>query len=100
MVENIPDDLTIQQLRKMIVEVYKETYSVKIEFNTLLPQPLKAGKIQNRKETAKTLNISLPTLNQWTKNGKINGYRIGIYIIYMYEDIIELIRCKNSKGKK
>lgn len=41
----------------------------------------------SRKETAKTLCISLPTLNQWTKDGVITAYRIGNRVLYKIEDI-------------
>lgn len=41
----------------------------------------------SRKDTSKLLCISLPTLNQWTKDGVIVGYRIGNRVLYKLEDI-------------
>lgn len=44
-------------------------------------------KLQTRKEVAKLLNISLPTLHTWTKEGIINAVRIGQSVRYRPEDI-------------
>lgn len=54
----------------------------------------------SRKETAKTLCISLPTLNQWTKDGVITAYRIGNRVLYKIEDIksaLKEIKAPNFK---
>ena len=40
-----------------------------------------------RNETAKYLGVSLPTLNDWTKNGIIQGYRIAGRVRYKLPDI-------------
>lgn len=41
----------------------------------------------SREETAKTLCISLPTLNEWTKSGIIKAFRIGGRVLYKLEHI-------------
>lgn len=41
-----------------------------------------APELITRKETALILGISLPTLNDWTKNGTIPAQRIGTRIRY------------------
>lgn len=38
--------------------------------------------IINRKEAAKLLGVSLVTLNQWTKEGRVKGYRIASRVRY------------------
>ena len=40
-----------------------------------------------RKETAAKLNVSLPTLNEYTKRGLIEGYRFGVRVMYTQRDI-------------
>ncbi|TXE12924.1 helix-turn-helix domain-containing protein [Seonamhaeicola algicola] len=45
----------------------------------------------SREETAKTLCISLPTLNEWTKTGIIRALRIGNRVLYRLEDINEAL---------
>ncbi len=96
----IPDNLEVQQLREMIVEMFKENFSLREQLRKLVPKPLKAGKILSRKKTAKQLQISLPTLNKWSKEGKLAWYKIGIYIIYNYEEVMELARQRNLRGVK
>lgn len=41
----------------------------------------------SRKETAKKLNITLPTLHLWTQEGRITGHRVGSRVLYKQEDI-------------
>jgi excisionase family DNA binding protein len=43
--------------------------------------------LKSRKETARILNISLPTLHLFTKEGIIRAYRIGNRVLYKQEDI-------------
>ena len=50
----------------------------------IIPQP---KHILTRQETAKLLNISLPTLNQYTKEGYITAYRLVFKVRYRIEDI-------------
>lgn len=40
-----------------------------------------------RKETAKILGVSLPTLHEWTKNGTIPALRIGSRVRYKISDV-------------
>ena len=52
------------------------------------PQELpEAEKYQTRKETAIQLNVSLPTLNEYTKKGLIIGHRFGVRVMYKQSDI-------------
>ena len=48
----------------------------------LTTAPEAAPELITRKETAVILGISLPTLNEWTKNGIIPAQRIGTRIRY------------------
>jgi excisionase family DNA binding protein len=41
-----------------------------------------APELITRKETAQILGISLPTLNEWTKNGTLPAQRIGTRVRY------------------
>ena len=42
---------------------------------------------RTRKETAEMLNISLPTLNQYTKKRILTGYRVGARVLYKQSEI-------------
>jgi excisionase family DNA binding protein len=45
-----------------------------------------------RKETAHLLGISLPTLNEWTKNGILPAQRIGTRIRYNRADVYNSLK--------
>lgn len=47
---------------------------------TLRPAP--ATDYLTRKQAANLLGISLPTLNEWTKTGRVQGYRIASRVRY------------------
>ena len=57
-----------------------------------------AEKYLTRKETSKLLNVSLPTLNEYTKNGKINACRFGVRVLYKLTEI-EATLHKTSTGR-
>jgi len=50
-------------------------------------QPVKETELLTRKEAAKLLGVSLPTILDWTKTGKIIGYRISSRIRYKRSDL-------------
>ena len=60
-------------LKKMIREVLDE------KLNSVLEQKKSTVKVLylNRFEVAELLKISLPTLNNWSKAGIVQSYRIG-----------------------
>lgn len=49
-------------------------------------QPKEDG-YRTRKETAEMLNISLPTLNHYTKKRILTGYRVGVRVLYKQSEI-------------
>ena len=49
-------------------------------------QPQEQG-YRTRKETAEILNISLPTLNEYTKKRILTGYRVGARVLYKQSEI-------------
>ncbi len=54
-----------------------------------------------RKETAKLLVITLPTLHIWTKQGIVKGYRISTRIRYKRTEILEaLMQVKSMKYRR
>ena len=44
--------------------------------------PKQETELLTRKEAAKLLGVSLPTLSDWTKTGKVLGYRIATRVRY------------------
>jgi excisionase family DNA binding protein len=53
----------------------------------LTPTPEPAPELITRKETAQILGISLPTLNEWTKNGTLPAQRIGTRVRYQRANV-------------
>jgi excisionase family DNA binding protein len=54
-----------------------------------------------RKQVSKLLKISLPTLNEWTKTGRIQSYKIGSRVLYNRLEVQETIESKATfKYKK
>tara|TARA_R110002051_G_scaffold294233_4_gene359452 strand:- start:155 stop:418 length:264 start_codon:yes stop_codon:yes gene_type:complete len=65
-------------IRKEIKALFKEGIDQFLnKDNTLL----------SRKDTAKKLCVSLPTLHEWTKTGVIKAHRIGGRVLYKVAEI-------------
>jgi excisionase family DNA binding protein len=55
----------------------------------------------SRKEVAKLLKITLPTLHDWTKLGYLKAYKIGSRVLYKPSEVKEsLEKSKTFKYKK
>ena len=66
-----------------------------------IPKPDSPEKYLTRKETAKLLQVSLVTLNEWSKMGIIQSYRIGGRIRYKLSEIDEALKeVKNLKYRR
>jgi hypothetical protein len=59
----------------------------------------KKDQLLTRQETAKMLQISLPTLNIWTKNGIINAKRINSRVRYLSSDVDLALQNYNKYGR-
>lgn len=73
--------------------------AVKSEFlkhnNSTPPEP---PEYITRKETAQILGVSLVTLNEWTKTGTIQGYRISSRVRYKKSEILNsLTKVKHGR---
>ena len=74
----------IEQLKSEISEDVYRRVAPLIQ-STSKPQP--ETQLLTRKEAAKLLGVSLPTILDWTKKGKITGYRISSRIRYKRAEI-------------
>lgn len=59
------------------------------------PQP--DTHLLTRQEVAKWLDISLPTLHAWTKNGILQAYRIGNKVRYKKSEVLDALQTINHK---
>lgn len=59
------------------------------------------GVYGTRKEVAKTLHISLPTLNELTKTGILTGYRLQGRVLYKWAEVdAALVKIESIKYKR
>lgn len=55
----------------------------------------------SRNEVCQLLKISLPTLNEWTKLGWLQSYKIGNRVLYKAKEVEEAIdRVSSNKNKR
>lgn len=78
------NSITIEELKNEIsLAVQKEIQSLMIPANAT-NQP---ESYLTRFDVAKIFGVSLPTLNEWTKTGKVQGYRISSRVRYKRSEI-------------
>ena len=82
--EFILSPLTMEELKTEISEAVLKQLSPLI--NSITPtQP--EVELLTRKEVAKLYGVSLPTILDWTKTGKLIGYRIASRVRYKRSEI-------------
>lgn len=78
--EIILNGISFEQLENSIKTIVQNEVQKIVSGLTRPPEP--SPELITRKETALILGISLPTLNDWTKNGTIPAQRIGTRVRY------------------
>lgn len=78
--------LELSDIKKVIEEVLDNKIS-----KLSLPKNQNTNILLSRKETAKLLCISLPTLNEWTKTGMVKAHRIGNRVLYKENEVLEAL---------
>tara|TARA_B100000378_G_C17899332_1_gene362090 strand:+ start:32 stop:322 length:291 start_codon:yes stop_codon:yes gene_type:complete len=71
----------LSDIQKIVEDVFEK------KIQDFKPKEKKALTLLTRKETAKLLCISLPTLHDWTKTGIIKAHRIGNRVLYKLEEV-------------
>lgn len=79
--------LSINQAKSLIKDWIKECLEEKNSENSKIDLP----KYYQRKEVAKILGLSLPTLDRYSTLGWINSKRIGNRILFSEEDILRAL---------
>lgn len=80
----ILSSIPFDQLQTAITEAVKLEFQ---KFNSIAPP--EEVKYITRKETAQILGISLVTLNEWTKTGTLQGYRVGTRVRYKKSEVLK-----------
>jgi excisionase family DNA binding protein len=84
-----------ENIRLIVRKEFEEIFGELKVFPEMEPTP----EFITRKETCRILGITLPTLNEWTKNGVIPAQRIGSRIRYLRTDVyaslkqVEIRKC-------
>lgn len=86
---------TMSDLENMMSRILDKKLANIIE-STPKVEDCPKGMLYKRKDAAIRLQISLPTLDAWTRAGIINGRRIGTRIYYTEKDINDALKkaCK------
>ncbi len=102
--------ITPEQFKELFLEAYKETHGtapahwgMSINGKSFSSEDEKASdkeKYLTRKQAAKILQISLPTLHQYTKSSLITSYRIGNKVRYKESDIEKALNERNFGRRK
>jgi excisionase family DNA binding protein len=88
----------IEQLKAELSETIKKELQALL---LVIQPPKEQTEYLTRKEAANLLSISLPTLNEWTKEGKVIGYRIASRVRYKRSELeTALIQIHTSKSKR
>ena len=89
--------LSIPDLKKLLSEVVEE----KLLQLPKTEKPKSKAVYFSRVEVAEMFKISLPTLNEWSKLGTLQSYRIGNRILYKAHEVEGSISAvKNLKYKR
>ncbi|MCE1198368.1 MAG: helix-turn-helix domain-containing protein [Marinilabiliales bacterium] len=89
--------MNIPEFKKLIGEVVESKLLQLPIAEKSIPKTLYYGRV----EVAKILKISLPTLNEWSKLGILQSYRIGNRVLYKAQEIEESLEAvKNLKFKR
>lgn len=78
--------LELSDIKKVVEEVLEN------KLKNLNPPEKEGLKLLSRKDTAKLLCISLPTLHDWTKTGIVKAHRIGNRILYKLHEVNEALK--------
>ncbi|QJB41725.1 helix-turn-helix domain-containing protein [Chitinophaga oryzae] len=89
--------IPLEELKNVISDTVRCELSKHLEVKSQSP---KTAELLTRKEAAQLLGISLPTLLDYTKSGKITGYRLGTRVRYKREELEQsLMQIRSAKQK-
>jgi hypothetical protein len=77
------NEISVTELKEILTDV------VRAEIAQCNLASKNDNELMTREETARFLKITLPTLNSWTKSGKVIAYRIGARVYYIKHEIFE-----------
>lgn len=89
--------IEISELKQIIAEIIRQ----ELTSNNINSREPPSVKYLSRNEVAILLKISLPTLNEYSKFGILQSYRIGNRVLYKKNEVENaIVSVKNLKHKK
>lgn len=86
MQQTILTSVPLSELQTAISEAVRTEF---LNFNRIVPP--EPPEYITRKETGQILGVSLVTLNVWTKEGTLQGYRIGSRVRYKRNEVLNAV---------
>jgi excisionase family DNA binding protein len=84
-----------------LLEKIGQLIDTKLEKASPTEKSLNQSKLISRQEVASLLKISLPTLNEWSKLGWLQSYKIGNRVLYKLPEVEQALhKVSNLKYKK
>ena len=83
---------SLEELRALIKDLLDES----LQRISQKPEKPATSGYYTRKEVAKLLRISLPTLHEYTKHGILIGYRIGRRVLYRVSEVEQAVAAINT----
>ncbi len=89
--------ISIEELENTIRKVISDSININHISNNLNSET----DFLTRRETAKLLKITLPTLYEWTKRGYLKSYRMATRIRYKQSEVVDAINSRqlNNCGR-
>ncbi|MBL4746867.1 MAG: helix-turn-helix domain-containing protein [Flavobacteriaceae bacterium] len=94
MTKIVLNNFELSDIKKVVEEVLQK------QLKGLLTPKKEELKLLTRKDTAKLLCISLPTLHDWTKTGIVKAHRIGNRVLFKQDEVwqaLSLIQTSTTK---
>lgn len=90
--------IPINELLSQLREIVREEISQSPKASQSAADP----KYLSRQEVADLFKITLPTLKDWTRSGRIKAYRIGRRVLYTPQDVQAALKQINTNqiGRK
>lgn len=89
--------IPLEQLKTVISDTVRAELSRQLDS---IKGPKEDTELLTRKEAARFLGVSLPTLLDFTKSGKVTGYRIGTRVRYKRGELEQSLRQIQSANIK
>ena len=77
--------LSIEQLQNIIND------AVKSGIELVKPTQQEPTQLLTRKQVCELLNITAPTLHEWTRNGTITAYKVGTRVRYKQIEVMSTL---------